>query len=455
MITLEENEKISTAERVEIIDRFIDSPACIALGLSKSDVLRIFNMYRGTYYDYKNSAFQPIGRQFQLAQEDLIIKEHFLSIIDILSYVPGGRQFHVYMYRLYDMRVSVARCNRLMKEMNLDPHYGRPPSHKAAKKPGTHCHICAAVDNLVNQNFYLGPRKIILTDITYLHIKEYDVVIYLCVFYDCFTKEALGWSVSRDLSTKLVVDAFDMMISRHGELKGAKVYIHSDQGAQYASTTFKQLLHDYKFIQSMSQRANSQDNAPMEAFWSVMKSRIERLLALCPNVDVAARIVSGYLEEQNHTYQFFLAGLSPVEFYEYTQTGVYPLEDYFGVDASELDAPKKMIDACIAQARKRNQQQREAYQRKREQEQKLLPMPPEQIVERDQATLQRELNKQEKKKDKAEKRINFVKKVQEKAKVALEFIQKATEEVQEELWNPQKWRCYPELDYVYDMNGMF
>ena len=426
-----------------------------ALGLSKSDVLRLFDMYRGTYYDFKNSAFKSNGRLFRLAQEDLIIQEHFLEIVDLLSYIPGARQFHVYMYREFNWHVSVGRCNRLMKEIHLEPHYGRPPSRKAAKEYGPHCHICAAVDNLVKQNFYRGPRKIILTDITYLHIKEYDTVIYLCVFYDCFTKEALGWSVRKDMTTKLVEEAYNMMKSRHGELRGAQVYIHSDQGYQYASTTFRQLLTDDGFLQSMSERANSQDNAPMESFWHVLKSRIERLLALCPNFDVALRIVCGYLEQYNKTYQFHLAALSPEEFYTFTQTGVYPLKDYFGVDASELDEQQKLIDACIAQARKRNAQQREAYQRKREQEQKLLPMPPEQIVERDQAMLQRELDKQEKKKDKAEKRINFVKKVQEKAETALEFIRQATEKVQEELWNPQKWRCYPELNYVFDMNGMF
>ena len=380
-------------------------------------------MYRTTYYDHKDSVNNTSGRLYQLAQEDQIIKERFLSIINMLSYVPGARQFHVYMYRLYKKHVSVGRCSRLMKEMNLDPHYGRTPSHKTAKEPGTHCHICAAVENLVNQNFYRGPREIILTDITYLHIKEYNTVIYLCVFYDCFTKEALGWAVRRDLSTKLVVDAFNMMMSRHGSvLRGTKVYIHSDQGSQYASTTFKQLLSDVNFDQSMSARANSQDNSPMESYWNVMKSRLEKILALCPDIGVAERLVSGYLEEQNHTYQFSLAGLSPVEFYEYTQTGVYPLKDYFGVDATDLDAQKKLIDARIAQSRTKNQKEREAYQKKREQEQKLLPMPPEQIVERDQTVLQRELNKAEQKKETAQKRISFINKIQEGAETALLFV---------------------------------
>lgn len=48
-----------------------------------------------------------------------------------------------------------------------------------------------------------------------------------------------------------------------------KVYIHSDQGSQYLSTSFQELLNDDDFIQSMSARGNSYDNAPIESFFHV------------------------------------------------------------------------------------------------------------------------------------------------------------------------------------------
>ena len=116
--------------------------------------------------------------------------------------------------------------------------------------------------------FYRGARNVILTDITYLYTNEYQKVIYLCMFYDCFTKEALGWSVRKDMTTAIAQEAYDRMMESHGdELRGTKVLIHSDQGSQYTSTTFKQLLSDEGFLQSMSERGNSQNNAPIESFW--------------------------------------------------------------------------------------------------------------------------------------------------------------------------------------------
>ena len=427
------------------------------LCLNLTAVLSIFKVYRTTYYNSKNSTEKENGRKYMLAQEDLKVKEMLLEIIECIGYVPGSRTFYTYLIRDYEMRVSILRCRRLMDEMNLEPINGRPPSHKAAKEKGTHCHPCAAVENLVMQDFYRGPRKIILTDITYLYINEFHTVIYLCVFYDCFTKEALGWSVRRDMTTELVKEAYRMMMADHGhELRGTKVVIHSDQGSQYTSTTFQQLLEDDRFVQSMSERGNSQDNAPMESFFGRMKERILNLIALCLDFGTAVRLIYGYLNDYNNKhYQYYLAGLTPVEFYEYTQTGIYPLENYFGVKASELGEQKRLIDARIAAARKRNEAEREAYRKRREQEQHNLKLSPEMQVVKDQSVLKRRLTLQERAKNRAEVKIEELKKVLEKTKVALAFIENAGAEVLRDLRDPYRWRCYPELAYVYDMNGMY
>lgn len=427
------------------------------LCLNLTAVLSIFKVYRTTYYNSKNSTEKENGQKYMLAQEDLKVKEMLLEIIECIGYVPGSRTFHTYLIRDYEMRVSILRCRRLMDEMNLEPINGRPPSHKAAKEKGTHCHPCAAVENLVFQDFYRGPRKIILTDITYLYINEFHTVIYLCVFYDCFTKEALGWSVRRDMTTELVKEAYRMMMADHGhELRGTKVVIHSDQGSQYTSTTFQQLLEDDRFVQSMSERGNSQDNAPMESFFGRMKERILNLIALCLDFGTAVHLIYGYLNDYNNKhYQYYLAGLTPVEFYEYTQTGIYPLENYFGVKASELGEQKRLIDARIAAARKRNEAEREAYRKRREQEQHNLKLSPEMQVVKDQSVLKRRLSLQERAKDRVEAKIIELKKVLEKTKIALAFIESAGAEILRDLKDPYRWRCYPELAYVYDMNGMY
>ena len=179
-IRISEPEGVTAGEKISSVDRFFDSPLATVLCLNLTAVLGIFKVYRTTYYNRKNSVENENGRKHMLDQEDLKVKEKLIEIVVRIGYVPSSRTFYTYLARDYDMHISILRCRRLMDEMNLEPISGRPPSHKAshkaAKEKGTHCHPCAAVENLVFQDFYRGPRKIILTDITNLYMlsSSYD-----------------------------------------------------------------------------------------------------------------------------------------------------------------------------------------------------------------------------------------------------------------------------------------
>ena len=47
--------------------------------------------------------------------------------------------------------------------------------------------------------------------------------------------------------------------------------VHSDRGAQFASTAYRHLLAQHKLIASMSRKGNCYDNAFIESFWSSLK----------------------------------------------------------------------------------------------------------------------------------------------------------------------------------------
>ena len=122
----------------------------------------------------------------------------------------------------------------------------------------------------------------------------------MCAFIDAYTREALGWAMSRKMDVKLISSAYAMMKEGHGsELDKAGVLIHSDQGSQYTSTTFQQILSDDGFIQSVSRRGNSQDNALMESFFGRLKTHIFSLIALCEEQKTAEELVNNYLKSHN------------------------------------------------------------------------------------------------------------------------------------------------------------
>ena len=61
-----------------------------------------------------------------------------------------------------------------------------------------------------------------------------------------------------------------MAYESRGEPQG--VMFHSDQGCQYTSLSFRQLLWKYQINQSISRRGNCWDNSPMERFFRSLKT---------------------------------------------------------------------------------------------------------------------------------------------------------------------------------------
>lgn len=416
--------------------------------------LRIFGVSRSGYYAWKKRKRDEAAEKEEKDRELREIMSRFREIVKKLGFVPGKRTFRTYMFRDYSFYISVKRCAKIMKMMNLVPN---KPKKDAYKGQATHNHVCASPENKLDRNFYIGPRKVILTDITYFYYGRNRSPLYLCVFYDAFTREALGKTADTRMTTDLVKKAYDRMMEKHGKQidRKAGVYIHSDQGSQYLSTTFQELLSDDGFIQSVSRRGNSQDNAPMESFFGRTKCRIIDLVALCPDAETAIRMIENYLDDYNDKhYQYSLAGLTPAEYYIYVTTGIYPCDSYFGIKATELMPIGELVKARMEAAAEKEKKARERHKAKRAEAEKMI-LEPTRIVSRDEIKLQREKSRWKKSKELAENQIARIDSILEKIKTALQFLTTASKEVLEELKYPQNWQKYKELDYIFEMNEMF
>ena len=247
------------------------------------------------------------------------------------------------------------------------------------------------------------------------------------------------------------------MMAKHGsELKkNVDVYIHSDQGSQYLSTTFKEMLEDDEFIQSVSRRGNSQDNAPMESFFGRMKTEIIDLIALCKDEDTAITLIENYIDDYNNKhYKYSLAGLTPAEFYTYSTSGIYPCESYYGVGKDHMNIPADLTKERLEQMKIRNEKDRERRKRQNEQAEAFLK-DPEVYICRDKKKLGSLLKTWEDSKELAEKQIKHIMEIIEHAKEALVFALNADEDVRKELRYKHNWRKYKQLDYVFEMNEMF
>lgn len=75
----------------------------------------------------------------------------------------------------------------------------------------------------------------------------------------------------------------------------------------------------------MSRKGNCWDNAPQESFFGHMKDEID--LGACGDVHDVKDVIDDWMDYYNNErYQWQLEKLSPNEYYEFLQPGIYPLK---------------------------------------------------------------------------------------------------------------------------------
>lgn len=113
-----------------------------------------------------------------------------------------------------------------------------------------------------------APNQVWIADITY--VRMMTAFVYLAVILDLFSRKAIGYAISRSIDTALSLKALHMAISNRNPPRG--VIHHSDQGVQYASNDYVNILQEHGFIISMARKGNPYDNAFAESFIKTLKT---------------------------------------------------------------------------------------------------------------------------------------------------------------------------------------
>ncbi len=106
-------------------------------------------------------------------------------------------------------------------------------------------------------------------DITYIPFD--NNFLYLSVVLDVGRRKVVGWSLDKTLSSRGVIRALKQALDSEGD--SGKIF-HSDQGVQYKSKAFREVLKEMGIKASMSRRGNCYDNAYIETFFKTLKSEL-------------------------------------------------------------------------------------------------------------------------------------------------------------------------------------
>ncbi len=171
-----------------------------------------------------------------------------------------------------NLNICKSTVEAIMRENNLVAK-----GKKRFKKTTDSEHTNPVAPNHLDRCFDVDKIDTVwLSDITYLPLVG-GGFLYLCVVMDLASRKIIGWYVDTHMETSLVCSALLSVIINRGHVV-REIIFHSDQGSQYASKDFIDLLTLYGFKQSMSRRAQCWDNAPMESFFDTLKTEYPECL---------------------------------------------------------------------------------------------------------------------------------------------------------------------------------
>jgi putative transposase len=201
--------------------------------------------------------------QSKRAKEDETLTEQIVMFHCGSRYTYGSVRIHKDL-KAAGHRLGRKRVARLMKLRGL-----KGKAKRKFKTTTTSHHQRPRTENLVKQNFQrTEPNKLWASDITYIATQE--GWLYLAIVLDLFSRKVIGWAFSDRLTDDLTLAALRMAKQQRSTRQG--LIHHSDQGSQYASTSFQTTLTHYGITQSMSGKGNCYDNAVVESFFATLKT---------------------------------------------------------------------------------------------------------------------------------------------------------------------------------------
>jgi len=258
--------------------------------LSISKQCQLLNINRSTYY------YEPVSE----SEENLLL----MRLIDeqhLKTPFYGSRKMMHHLKRL-GHNVCRKRVRRLMRLMNIHVIYQKPRTSIPDLSHKTYPYLLRNVD--INK-----PNQVWCTDITYIPVKK--GFFYLIAIMDWYSRKVLAWQVSNSMDTSFCIAALEEAIEIYGKPK----IFNTDQGSQFTSNDFTNVLQGHNIKISMDGKGRWMDNVFIERLWRSLKYECIYLQEFNDGIALKHNInqwINFYNFERPH--QVF-AGLTPEEMY--------------------------------------------------------------------------------------------------------------------------------------------
>jgi putative transposase len=214
--------------------------------LSVARQCRLLDIQRSSFY-YKA---KPVKA------EDL----ELMRLIDaqyLRTPIWGSRSMRNHLRRL-GYKINRKRLQRYMRLMGLEAIYPKPRTSRLHPEHKIYPYL---LRNLSIDH----PNQVWTADITYIPMNR--GFMYLVAVMDWHSRKVLSWRISNTMEADFCVEAVQEAIRRYGSPE----IFNTDQGAQFTSKSFTDLLKNHGIQISMDGRRRVQDNIFIERLWWTLK----------------------------------------------------------------------------------------------------------------------------------------------------------------------------------------
>jgi putative transposase len=257
---------MSTARRLALVDR--GDPA-----LSVAAQCRLLKVARSTLY-YHPAPVDPDDLALMRRMDELYTASPFY----------GSRRM-VAVLRRDGWTVNRKRVRRLMRLMGLEAIYQKPNTSKGHPAHKVYPYL---LRDLVIER----PNQVWCADITYIPMAK--GFVYLVAVMDWFSRRVLGWRLSISMDADFCVEALQDAMARYGK----PAIFNTDQGVQFTSGDFLEVLASRGVRISMDGKGRFLDNIFIERLWRSLKYE-EVFIKAYGSVSEARRGIGGWLRFYN------------------------------------------------------------------------------------------------------------------------------------------------------------
>jgi putative transposase len=154
--------------------------------------------------------------------------------------------------------VNRKRVQRLMRSMGLAGMAPGPNTSKAHPEHKVYPYLLRGVP-------VKRPNQVWSTDITYIRLAR--GFAYLVAVIDWYSRKVLSWRLSNSMDASFCVDCLEDALREHGKPE----VFNSDQGSQFTSKSFTDVLKREDVDISMDGRGRALDNIFVERLWRNVK----------------------------------------------------------------------------------------------------------------------------------------------------------------------------------------